>query len=251
MSQSDGVNAVATSIRNALGINAELRDSVKRWSEYLKVLTSHTEALGILVMRSGLVGNDTRRTLSPDEFQGFAISDALAPLVFINARDFLRAQIFTLAHELTHLWIGESGVCTSDEAHIRPEKRIEAFCDSVAAEVLVPKSEFIADWAYEPDITRLAKRYWVSTFVTLRRAYETQRITRDEFLRLYKREQAIRQGVKRGKGGRYYESVITRHSSRLAKAVVRDVQEGGTVVRDGARILHLKLPTFAKFMERV
>src|SRR5262245_58864922 len=133
MSQTEGVNAVAASIRNALGINADLRASVKRWSEYLKVLTAHAEALGILVMRSGLVGNDTRRTLSPDEFQGFAITDALAPLVFVNGRDFLRAQIFTLAHELTHLWIGESGVCTADEAHIKPDKRVEGFCDSVAA----------------------------------------------------------------------------------------------------------------------
>jgi len=251
MSQNSGVDAVATSIRQALAIDANLREKVERWSAYLNLLSSQAEALGILVMRSGLVGNDTRHKLSPDEFQGFAISDPLAPVVFINGRDFLRAQIFTLAHELTHLWIGQSGVCTSDEAHVRPEQKVEEFCDAVAAEVLVPKSEFIKDWAVEPDFNRLARKYWVSTFVTLRRAYETQRLTREEFLRLYKQEAAKRAAVKRGRGGKYYENVATRHSRRLSSAVVRDVREGGTVFRDGARLLHLKLTTFSRFMERL
>jgi Zn-dependent peptidase ImmA (M78 family) len=251
MSQDAGVNAIATSIRQALGIGIDLRESVKTWGAYLTLLTSQAETLGILVMRSGLVGNDTRHKLSPTEFQGFAISDPIAPIVFINGRDFLRAQIFTLAHELTHLWIGQSGVCTSDEAHVKREQQVEEFCDAVAAEVLVPKAEFVNDWALEPDISKLAKKYWVSTFVTLRRAYETKRLTREEFLTLYKQEAAKRSAVKRGKGGKYYESVATRHSRRLAKAVVKDVHEGGTVFRDGARLLHLKVATFSKFMERV
>jgi Zn-dependent peptidase ImmA (M78 family)/transcriptional regulator with XRE-family HTH domain len=255
MDQELGVNAVAAKIRTTLSINRELREVAHDWDKYLSLLVAQAELAGILVMRSGLVGNDTRRKLSPDEFQGFSITDDFAPLIFINGQDFKRAQIFTLAHELAHLWIGESGICYSAEAPVgKGGQNVETFCDAVAAEILVPKAEFIAEWNIHPNelpINKLARVFWVSTFVILRRAYETQKITRIQFHDLLKRESAKRSGVKRGGGGGdYYGPVINRHSSKLTKAVIRDVYQGGTLIRDGARLLDLKPQTFAKLMER-
>lgn len=255
MDEEAGVEAVATKIRDALSINGELREVAHDWNKYLALLIAQAEKAGILVMRSGLVGNDTRRTLSPDEFQGFSITDDYAPLIFINAQDFKRAQIFTLAHELAHIWLGESGICYSAEAPVgRGGQNFETFCDAVAAEILVPKTEFVAEWESHPNelpINKLARTFWVSTFVILRRAHETQKITRTQFHDLLKRESAKRSGVKRGGGGGdYYGPVVNRHSSKLTKAVIRDVYEGGTLIRDGARLLDLKPHTFAKLMER-
>jgi Zn-dependent peptidase ImmA (M78 family) len=253
--QKAGVQAVAAKIRNTLSVNSELREVAHDWDKYLALLIAQAELAGILVMRSGLVGNDTRRKLSADEFQGFSITDDLAPLIFINGQDFKRAQVFTLAHELAHIWIGESGICYSAEAPVgRGGRNLETFCDAVAAEVLVPKTEFVAEWDSQQDelpIAKLARRFWVSTFVILRRAHETEKITRTQFHDLLKQESARRRGVKRGGGGGdYYGPVISRHSSRLSKAVIRDVYEGGTLIRDGARLLDLKPQTFTKLMER-
>jgi Zn-dependent peptidase ImmA (M78 family)/DNA-binding XRE family transcriptional regulator len=175
--QKAGVDVVAAKIREALSVNLARRDVANSWDKYLASLIDQCERTGILVMRSGLVGNDTRRKLSPDEFQGFSITDDYAPLIFINGQDFKRAQIFTLAHELAHIWIGESGICYSAEAPIsRGARNLETFCDAVAAEVLVPKAEFKEEWdneSTELPIAKLSRRFWVSTFVILRRGVET------------------------------------------------------------------------------
>ncbi len=255
LDQKAGVDTVASKIRDTLSINNALREVANDWDKYLNLLVAQCELAGILVMRSGLVGNDTRRKLDADEFQGFSITDDYAPLVFINGQDFKRAQIFTLAHELAHIWIGESGICYSAEAPIgRGERNLETFCDAVAAEVLVPKAEFSAEWDNEPNelpIARLSRRFWVSTFVTLRRAVETEKITRSDYQSLVRQESIKRRAVKRGGGGGdYYKPVMSRHSNRLSKAVLRDVYQGGTLIRDGARLLDLKTQTFAKLMER-
>ena len=109
------------------------------------------------------------------EFRGFALVDSLAPLIFINAADSKAAQMFTLAHELAHLWLDESGVSDA-EAIKAPEQEIERWCNAVAAELLMPLQATRA--AYGPntpltdEIQRLAKRFKVSTLVVLRRLFD-------------------------------------------------------------------------------
>jgi Zn-dependent peptidase ImmA (M78 family) len=251
----DAIEDVARSIRQHLGINAQLREAASNWSDYLSTLSKRAEAAGVLVMRSGVVGNSTHRQLQTRELLGFAIADPLAPVVFVNSADFKTSQVFTLAHELAHLWVGESAIANPNELDEDGNRnRTEAFCNKVAAEVLVPKVEFDTAWreakgSAELRVQRMARRFWVSTFVTLRRAHEFGKVNEEEYAEI-RRHEAERRKKDVGGGGDYYRNVLVRMSPRLADAVLTQVNRGKLELRDAAQLLSMKVPTLVKFAEK-
>lgn len=83
---------IAEDIRNTLGL-ADAATGAPNWESFVRLLIDKAEAAGIWVMRTGIVGNDTHRPLSVGQFRGFAISDPVAPLIFINGRDALVDRI--------------------------------------------------------------------------------------------------------------------------------------------------------------
>jgi Zn-dependent peptidase ImmA (M78 family)/DNA-binding XRE family transcriptional regulator len=177
------VNAVAADMAERLGIDDHLRRECPTWQNFFVAFVQRAERLGILVMRSGVVRHNPRRTLAVEEFRGFAISDNFAPLVFINSKDAKAAQIFTLAHELAHIWIGASGVSNpKPKARIGENSNdIEQFCNQVAAQLLVPADEFEKRWLPNKNITDnlrgIATYFRVSSVVSLRRAYKLGKIS--------------------------------------------------------------------------
>ena len=144
------------------------------WTDALRHFIDQADTLGILVMCSGVVLNNNRRHLDPEEFRGFAMADALAPLVFINGADTKAAQMFTLAHELAHIWIGQSAVSDA-QALLLPNMEVENWCNQVAAELLVPlavlRGEYNRAAELGNEVSRLARHFKVSTLVILRRIH--------------------------------------------------------------------------------
>jgi Zn-dependent peptidase ImmA (M78 family)/DNA-binding XRE family transcriptional regulator len=244
------ISDVAASIRNTLGITPALRQSVRGWSEYLSAISRKADEVGVLVMRSSIVGNNTQRKVSSEEVKGFAVYDALAPLIFVNSQDFKASQIFTTVHELAHIWVGHSAISNPDEADVGRDK-LEAFCNRVAAETLVPKEEFIKLWKQgEEDavIASIARWFLVSTLVVLRRAHDFSLISGDQFTRLKKAEFAKIKTDQAG-GGDYYRNVVARMSGRLTYAVLNEVQQRRILLRDASRLLDMKIPTLLRFAD--
>jgi Zn-dependent peptidase ImmA (M78 family) len=240
----------ARAMRDTLGFDLDARRDSATWEDALRQFIDQADALGILVMRNGVVHNNTHRKLDPNEFRGFALSDPLAPLVFLNGADSRSAQMFTLAHELGHLWLGRSAL---DDAELvgTPDDATERWCNEVAAELLVPMAVLRQEMAARVDLTRdlprLARRFKVSTLVILRRLFDARAISRPEFRAAYEAElQRIPQRPTPG-GGDFYLTEVVRVSRRFAEALITNTIEGHTLYLDAFRMLGIsKAQTFTE-----
>lgn len=189
---SDRPEAIGAEMRRILGLGHGCASRVRAWEDAVSALRSAVEGLGVIAVINGVVGNDTHRRLDVDEFRGFALSDDIAPLIFVNGADAKSAQMFTLAHELAHLWLGSTGSGLSGFPGIFPGGReVEIFCDRAAAEFLLPEAELREQW---PEVSRLPnafealpRRYKVSPIVVGRRAMDTRLVAREDFFEFYER----------------------------------------------------------------
>lgn len=207
-------------------------------------LVDRIEATGALVMVSGVVGANTHRVLKPEEFRGFALSDEIAPLLFINGADTKAAQIFTLIHEFAHLWLGGSALSDASVAE-RSTNTTERWCNAVAGEFLVPidslHDEYRDDVSSEA-LDELARRFTVSTLVILRRIADAGYLAWDDFRARYvdehQRVMAKLTEAREGSGGgNYYNTQPVRLSRQFARSVIESTYEGGTSYRDAYQLL--------------
>jgi Zn-dependent peptidase ImmA (M78 family) len=241
----DGPEQIAFDIRTTLKLGAD--DRVRKNSEsFLGHLFGKAEEAGIMVLKCGTVRGNPHRPLNPEEFQGFALCDTLVPLVFINGADFQAAQIFTFAHEIAHLWIGQSGISAQTLIpDAKAQASVEPVCNEVAAEVLVPRQELCARWQRDDGVDRNSERearhFKVSAVVVARRALNAHLIKRDEYLAYYKAQVKLWQSTPRSErsGGDYYRSVPVRVGRTFAATVVREALEGRLLFRDAAQLLNI------------
>ena len=236
----DEIGPTADQIRAALDFDLNERRRMPTWTDALRHFIEHADGLGILVMCNGVVHNNNHRHLDPTEFRGFAMADDLAPLVFINAADTKSAQMFTLAHELAHVWLGQSAVSDAEPLAV-PVQKMERWCNQVAAELLVPldlmRREYNAGANLPDEVSRLARRFKVSTLVILRRIHDAGGLTRQEFWDAYNSEVERLRAIPRGSGGNFYLTQAARLSKRFAAALVTSTLEGHTLYNEAFRML--------------
>ena len=236
-------DVVAAEIRKTLGFNLDAQRSCRTWTDAFRLFIKQADKASVLVMISGVVMSNNHRSLDPAEFRGFALSDPLAPLVFVNGSDTKAAQMFTLAHELAHLWLGASALSNIGAAPTKGLRREEIWCNAVAAELLVPLAILRAELRNGeplPDtLSRLARTFKVSTLVVLRRLLDAKWLERPFFDEAWEQELERLQTLAQGGsgGGNFYHTTLTRVSRRFARALVVSTLEGQTLYRDAYRML--------------
>lgn len=249
-SNSDHIT-IANKIKTELGLTDLWASSQPNWETALNYLIDKTESVNINVIRNGVVGNNTHRKLNYKEFRGFALVDDYAPFLFINGADFKSAQMFTLAHELAHIWIGSSAVF--DLRQLLPaEDQMEILCNKVAAEFLVPEKQLRVNWKIfqnEDDVYQsIAKFFKVSKIVAARRLLDLDYINKQEFFNFYNEYIAsIPKEKKEKDGGNYYNTQPLRIGKRFANAVITATKRGTLLYRDAYRLSGLTASTFNEF----
>jgi Zn-dependent peptidase ImmA (M78 family) len=257
-SMDDPVEEVAASMRQTLALASGWAAAVPTWVETIRLIQRRIDASGVLVVSNGVVGNNTHRPLDPDEFRGFSLSDDYAPLVFVNGADFKSAQMFTLAHELAHIWLDASGVSNPDLGDLdTPRPRVEQRCNEIAAEFLVPADELRVLWNQVSDDSDrfglIARHFKTSKIVAARCALDRDLISRAAFFRFWEDHQAEEwrgaQTVR--EGGNFWNTQGVRLGRRFSHAVVNAVIEGRLLYQDAYALTSLRGPTFDTLVSRV
>lgn len=246
--------AVAQRMLRTLGFDEGWSAREPSWRSAVDALREAMEDAGILVVFNSIVGNDTHRKLDPREFRGFVLVDEYAPLVFVNSADAKAAQMFTLAHELAHVFFGISAAF--DLRLLQPaEHPPEKACNQVAAEFLVPEHELRAIWPSvrtDPNpFQTVARQFKVSELVAARRALDLGLITQSTFLAFYRdylRNQYRTTDRSEG-GGDFYVIQNLRLGRRFAAAVARAAREGSLLYSEAYALTGLYGRTFDRYTD--
>ncbi len=253
----DDPEAAGREMRRIVGLDDDWASQVATWEEAVGELRRRIEQLGVMAVINGVVGNNTHRKLDVAEFRGFALTDRYAPLIFVNGADAKSAQMFTLAHELAHIWLGSEGEGLSGFEGIFPgDDRIERFCDRAAAEFLAPARELRRQWrqfksAADP-FGQIARFFKVSPIVAGRRAMELRLVDRETFFDFYKAyTKQEHQRPKTAGGGDFYNNQNARVGERFARTVLFAAMEGKVTFKEAYDLTGLHGGAFQEYARRL
>lgn len=247
----DDIEAVVQDIRKTLGLENNWAARLPNWEKALQHLAEKTEEAGIFIIFNSVVDNNTHRPIAVEECRGFVMCDEIAPFMFVNSADSKSAQMFTIVHELAHLWIGESA--GFDFRQLQPfQNEVELYCDAVAAEFLVPAKDFENQWKETQDFEELAEFFKVSQIVIGRRALDTGKISRDKFFEFYNDHIAKYRQRKedQGSGGNFYATLRRRLNPRFLETVHRAVKENKLLYKHAYELTGLKGDTYQTVVNR-
>lgn len=252
------VDVITKDIRRVLNLNYRWANHLPNWQQALDHLAEKVEDAGIIIVFNSVVGNNTHRSIDVEDCRGFVLTDEYAPFLFVNSADSKSAQMFTIVHELAHIWIGESA--GFDFRQLQPaENEIERFCDQLAAEFLVPSQTFEEAWTHYQDnphigevFEALARQFKVSPIVIGRRALDLGKIHREEFFEFYNHriQQHFAKRESQSDGGNFYATLRKRLNQSFVATVNRAVKEDKLLYKDAYELTGLKGTTYEKAINK-
>jgi Zn-dependent peptidase ImmA (M78 family) len=251
ISTQTSIKTAAQMIRDILKlpVNWIKNENITTWGDAFGVLLKRTEDAGIFVVINGVVNNDTHKKLDVSEFRGFVLYNEFAPFIFINGNDFTSGKIFTLIHEITHVLTGKSA--SFDYKELLPaDNAIERYCDSVAAEFLVPKDKLAVEYnKLGGNYDALAKEFKVSKLVIARRLLDSDLITKATFLESYKSYSGNEMKKSTSGGGNFYNTAPYRISKRFFNLIYSSVKQNKILYREAFQLTGLSGKSFDGYVK--
>lgn len=257
----DDPQVVAQDILKTLDINPAHYASENPIKEWIDA----AESKGIFVSRTSFI--HSRLKLDSEELQGFAISDPYAPFVFVNSEDWNAPQLFTIVHELAHIWIAETGISNDVEPEIKNKEKlhpVELFCNEVAANALMP-TEIVLDhgphiYQNAKEVFKAAKLLGVSSYALIVRAlnlglisipvYQKLKKQTDIDFAAYLNREAVKEARRKEKdnaGGPNYFLLQVNRNGRLFTQTVLDAFRGGAIEPTlASNLLNVQINKFQK-----
>ncbi len=245
------VDSIAQTIRNDLDLDYDWYKNSRNISDAFNRVRSLLEYSGIVVMLNGIVGNNTHRALNIEEFRAFAMVDEWAPLIFINNADSQGAKLFSLFHEMAHIWLGEDDLY-NDRIATQKVKPIEVLCNAVASELMVPFDLFINEWSNcqtkddRERITIISKAFKCGESVIARKALDAKKINNEMYknvisdaIKAYKDKRTTK-----ASGGDYYKTMASRLDSCFVRALCESVNMGRTTYTEACKLTNTSRKTF-------
>lgn len=260
--ESTDISKIAHSIRRELGLEINWYEASKSSADSFKYLRRCFENRGIMVMMSGTVGSNTRRKLDIDEFRAFTLVDKYAPLIFINTCDSENGRLFSLLHEVSHIWMGQNSFYNERYGSDEKISHLETICNAVAAEILVPNIIFEEKWgefknAELEKIGALAKYFNCSKYVITRKALDNGKISNDNYKKivqlLMKNYQEWRENQKeqKGSGGDYYRTLGSKLDHRFVEALAQSAKAGRTQYTEVYHLTNTNRKTFSRLVNEI
>ncbi|GFK21250.1 ImmA/IrrE family metallo-endopeptidase [Tetragenococcus halophilus] len=259
-SKKDSVQTIAQGIRHTLQLE-ETWFVNRQYNNAFNYLRDKFENAGILVMQNGVVKANTHRNLNVDEFRAFVLVDDYAPLIFINSTDSNGGKIFSLFHEVAHIFLGESDLFNDNNvSHPIYRNDLEVLCNDIASELCIPAPYFKELWAKNTErdtfnkIHYIAQKCKISILAVAVKALKNRYIDeqeyykiRNESLKYYKKENT----KKKENNGNGINTAVSRIDKRFFQFLSNDIKSGNTQYTDAYRLLNTNRKTFDKIERKI
>lgn len=227
--QSDApIERLAEGLREIVGVTLEEQKAAARTDPQgfrtFRLWREAIEDLGILVLQDG--------SLSLDDMRGFASPHARVPALVINTNDDVRARLFTMIHEL---------------AHVFWSARSESQFEELAGTTLMPSSQFSEDFRRAGDVSLLGKidatahLYGTTPDATAVRVGWLNLASWDDIRDVRGEIRSRGGGGLRAKGGNFYRNVIARMGPRFVGRILDAVGQAAISDLAAARVLGVRV----------
>ncbi len=248
----NGTKDIAEKIRSQLNLQKNWSQLVQDKAMALRFLIQKIEAAGIYVAINGVVGNG-QTNLNPNEFKGFVLTNKYCPYIFINGKDFPAAKLFTIMHELAHIWLGESAAFDLEKL-LPSDDIIEKKCNAVAAELLIAEDNLKLEWEriknHTNPLQQLERLFKVSQIVIARRLLDIGIYSKDQFFSFYQnylKEWEMKNSENVEGGGNFYFNQNYRVGKAFFNIVNQAAKSGKLLYTDAYKLTDLYGKTFHNY----